>query len=518
MRARSLAPIFGAALLAGVSGSVSAFTLEEATIPDVMAAFRSGELSCRGLVTAYQKRIAAYDHQGPALNAVLTLNPKALDQADALDARYKASGPVGPLHCIPVLLKDNYNTAEMPTTAGSAALAGMQPDKDAFVVAKLRKAGAIILGKTNLHEMALSGTSASSLGGQTLNPYDLTRTPGGSSGGTGAAIAANFAMIGTGSDTVNSIRSPASANSLVGFRPTAGLLSRGGIVPVSSTQDVIGPIGRSVADVALMLAVMKGEDPADGITAASRGKAPANYRASLDPDGLKGARIGVVKPLFGDKPVNAEVNAVMDRAVAAMKAAGATIVEVDDPALEAGKLNAENDVQKYEFASLMAGYLASIPNAPVHSVTELVATGKYHKPSLEKFLQGAVLVQDGFNDPDYKLRLQRNAATRTATLAALDGQKLDALVYPLQKRLVVPVGELNQAERNGILAGVTGLPAITVPAGFSPPATTAPLGVPVGMDILGRAWSEPTLLKIAYAFEQAVHVRKPPESTPPLAP
>jgi Asp-tRNA(Asn)/Glu-tRNA(Gln) amidotransferase A subunit family amidase len=490
--------------------------IEEATIASIQQALQARQVTCRQIVQAYLDRIAAYDHKGPTLAAILTLNSKALAEAERLDMVYARSGPVGPLHCIPLVLKDNFNTVDLPTTAGSASLAGAQPQADAFVVAKLRKAGAIILGKSNMHEFALAGTTMSSLGGQTLNPYDLTRTPGGSSGGTGAAVAANLCVAGTGSDTVNSIRSPASANALVGIRPTKGLLSRAGIIPVSETQDAIGPIARTVADAAQLLEVMAGYDPNDRSTAWSVGNTPTGYTEFLKQNGLRDARIGVLKTMLGSRPEHQEVNAVMAVAIAAMKKAGAVIVEVDAAELDAEKLIADNDVQKYEFAALINGYLATISNPPVNSLSEIIASGKFHKPSLEKFLAGAVAQQNGMEEPDYKERLVRNQRTRQALISLMVEHRLDALVYPLQKRLVVPIAELNQADRNGILASVTGFPAITVPAGFSQPSETAPLGVPVGMDILGRPWSEGRLIQIANGFEQATRYRKPPKSTPPL--
>ncbi|WP_298218187.1 amidase family protein [Halothiobacillus sp.] len=492
------------------------FAVEETSVAEIEAAFKAKTLTCHQLVANHLARIEAYDRQGPSLRALLTINSNALAKADQLDAAYAKSGPVGPLHCIPLILKDNYNTADMPTTDGSASMAYNQPAKDAFVVSNLRAAGALILAKANMHEFAVSGTTVSSLGGQTLNPYDLTRTPGGSSGGTAAAIAASFGVVGTGSDTVNSIRSPASATALVGFRPTRGLLSRDGIIPVSETQDAIGPITRTVADAALMLAVMKGVDPNDPATEASAGKSPKDYLSSLDANGLKGARIGVIKTMFGTEKIHDEVNAVMSKSIETMKTAGATIIEINDPRLDANLIGKDNDVQKYEFAALIKNYLASVPNTQVHSVQDILASGKYHAASTGKFLKSAADIQDGLHDPDYLLRLQRNIATRKVVEKVLEDHHLDALIYPLQKRLVVPVDELNQADRNGILASVTGMPVITVPAGFSTPSDNAPLGVPIGMDILGKAWSEPTLLKLAYAFEQVSKIRKPPASTPPL--
>lgn len=492
------------------------FRVEEATIVDVHKALQNKQVTCRVIVRTYLDRIAAYDHHGPALASILTLNSQALAEAERLDADFAKSGPVGPLHCIPLVLKDNYNTADLPTTGGSASLAGAQPRSDATVVVKLRKAGAIVLGKSNMHEFAQGGMTVSSLGGQTLNPYDLTRTPGGSSGGTGAAVAANFCVAGTGSDTVNSIRSPASANALVGIRPTKGLLSRAGIMPVSETQDAIGPIARTVADAARLLEVMAGYDPNDPSTAWSIGNTAANYASFLKQGGLRGARLGVLRTMLGSGPEHQEVNAVMAAAFAALRRAGAILVEVDAPALDAAKLIADNDVQKYEFKALINAYLLTIPNAPAKSLSEIIASGKFHKASLGKFLLSAEAYQNGMQEPEYKERLLRNQETRQALIALMAEYRLDALIYPLQKRLVVPVTETTQADRNGILAAVTGFPAITVPAGFSQPSASAPLGVPVGMDILGRPWSEGRLIRIAYGFEQATHYRKPPASTPPL--
>lgn len=492
------------------------FAIEETTVAGVQQALRTHVRTGRRIVQAYLDRIAAYDRDGPTFNSILTLNPNALAEADRLDAERAGGAPAGPLHCVPLVLKDNYNTADLPTTGGSASLAGMQPRADAFVVARLRKAGAIILGKSNMHEFALSGTTVSSLGGQTLNPYDLTRTPGGSSGGTGAAVAANLALAGTGSDTVNSIRSPASANALVGIRPTRGLLSRAGIMPVSETQDAIGPIARTVADAARLLEVMAGCDPNDPATASSFGNTPTSYAQFLKPDGLRGARMGLLRTLLGSGAMHREVNGVIAAAMVALKSAGAELIELDLPALDAERINADNDVQKYEFKMRLNAYLAAISNAPARSLAEVIASGKFHKPSLEKFLSSAESFANGLEEPDYRERLVRNQRTRRALTSIFAEHKLDALVYPLQKRLVVPLTEPNQADRNGILASVTGFPAITVPAGFSQPTATAPLGVPVGMDILGKPWSEGRLIELAYGFEQEVQVRKPPSSAPAL--
>jgi amidase len=293
-------------------------------------------------------------------------------------------------------------------------------------------------------------------------------------------------------------------------------LSRAGIIPVSETQDAVGPIARTVADAARLLEVMAGYDPDDPSTAWSVSNTPASYTPFLEHESLRGARIGLLKTMLGSRPEHQEVNAVIVAAVAAMRKAGAVIVEVDDPALSAAKLIAENDVQKYEFKTLINAYLATIPNAPAKSLADIIASGKFHRPSLESFFTTAQAYQSGMEEPDYEVRLHRNAHTRDKLISLLAEHRLDAVIYPLQQRLVVPTSELNQADRNGILASVTGFPAITVPAGFSNPTATAPLGVPIGMDILGRPWTEGRLIQIALGFEQSTHFRKPPNSTPPL--
>ena len=497
------------------------FQLMEASINEIHNGLQSGKLTCHSLVQQYLDRIKAYDQHGPTLNAMLYVNPNVLEQADAMDKQLKLATKratkLKPLQCIPVVLKDNYDTADMPTTGASLALKGMQPTKDAFTVARFRQNGALILGKTNMHELALAGLTLSSLGGQTKNPYELSRTPGGSSGGTGAALAANFATVGTGSDTVNSIRSPASANSLVGIRPTRGLISRAGVIPVSFTQDAAGPLARTVADAAIMLDVMAGYDPDDPVTALGAGRIPATYTASLDRSGLKGARIGVLRTLFGSGPDHQEVKRVMANALEVLKQQGAILVDIDEAAFDTSKLISDLDVQKYEYKFELNNYLKAQPDPPVHSLDELIASGKYHKASLdEKFLASAESYEDGLKEPDYKVRRVKidDLSVQLANLMAKNN--VVALLYPHQKRLPVMIGEMNQAERNGILATLAGFPAITVPAGFSAPTDSAPIGVPVGIEFLGPPFSEPKLLQITYGFEQATRARKPPQSTPPL--
>jgi amidase len=494
------------------------FHLMETSIADIHKAIQAGTLTCHDLVQQYLDRIRTYDQQGPAIDSMLYVNPASLQQADAFDQEFRHTHRLKPLGCIPMVLKDNFDTADMPTTAGAVTLKGAQPEKDAFAVKRLREAGALILGKANLQEFASGGISVSSLGGQVRNPYDLTRTPGGSSGGTGAAVAANFAIAGTGSDTGGSIRSPASANSLVGIRPTRGLISRAGIVPVSFTQDTIGPMTRNVADTARLLDVMAGYDPNDPVTALSVGNIPKTYTAFLQ-NGLKGARLGVLTNLSGNGPEYQEVNEVMAKAVDALEKEGAVIVRVEDPALDTNMLTARFRLNEPEFKAALNGYLRQQgSHVPVHSLAEIIASGNYHKPTLEKFFATAESYEDGPNSADYKDRRMRMDEVKLEVANLMAKNQLDALVYPHQKCLVLRIGATFQKDRNGIIAALAGFPAIEVPAGFSKATPDAPIGVPVGMELLGRAWAEPELLKLAFGFEQATHLRKPPVSTPALPP
>ena len=310
----------------------SSFKFQEATIASIHTALASGQLTCARLTKYYLDRIEAYNLKGPALRAIITVNPRAMAVAAEMDRTYAASpSRVGALHCIPVILKDNYNTFDMPTTGGNVSMKDSVPPADAFAVDRMRKAGALILAKANLQEFARGGMSISSLGGQVRNPYDLTRTPGGSSGGTGAAIAANMGVLGAGSDTGQSIRSPASANNLVGIRPTRGLVGRSGVIPNSLTQDEIGPITRTVTDAALMLDVMAGYDPNDPITAFGNGRIPKSYTMLLNKDALRGARIGVMANMFGMAERHLEINKVMEELIARFESLGATMVRFDLP-------------------------------------------------------------------------------------------------------------------------------------------------------------------------------------------
>src|SRR6202045_2957957 len=462
------------------------FHVMETSIADIHQAIQRGTLTCHSLVQQYLDRIHAYDQQGPAINSMLYVNPRSFAEADAMDQEFERTHKLKPLGCIPIVLKDNFDTADMPTTAAALTMKGAQPERDAYTVKRLREAGAIILGKANMQEFASGGISVSSLGGQVKNPYDLTRTPGGSSGGTGAAIAANFAAAGTGSDTGGSIRSPASANSLVGLRPTRGLISRDGIVPVSFTQDTIGPMTRNVADTARLLDVMVGYDPNDPVTALNVGNIPKTYTAFLQ-NGLKGARLGLLTNLLGSGPEYEQVNEVMAKAIDALKEQGAVIVRLEDASLDTGMLTAKFRLNEPEFKAALNRYLQQQGSrVPVHSLAEIIASGQYYKPTLEKFFSITEAYEDGPNSADYKDRRMKMDQIRIEVADLMARNQLDALVYPHQKCLVLPIGATFQKDRNGGIAALAGFPAIEVPGGFSTPTTDAPIGVPVGMEFLGR--------------------------------
>lgn len=488
------------------------FDLMEATVAQIHAAMREGTLTCRELIEAYLDRIEAYDQKGPAINSVITVNPHALGEADACDAYFEANGEFcGPLHGIPVMLKDNFNTVDMQTTAGSVALKGWVPPTDSFVTKRIRDSGAIILAKTNLHEFAIWGESISSILGQAVNPYDPTRTPGGSSGGTGATIASNIGVIGLGTDTINSIRSPASANSLVGIRPTIGLVSRAGIVPYSLTQDTAGPICRTVEDAARCLDVIAGYDPDDAETSWCIGKIPASYLDSLNVDGMKGRRIGVLKSLFGKEEINSSTNEVLRNAMKVFEENGATLVPIEDD-IDQPWLTSETSVHLDDFEHDLNGYLDKLPPEwPIHSMREVLEKGLFH-PFSEGNMRDAMKL--GVGTPRYLEKMYNKIGVRTHILKIMADLQLDAMIYPHQQQLVCKIGG-NQQQRNGVLCSSTGFPSIAVPAGFAPDEN-APIGVPVGMEIIGRPWSEPLLIEIAYSFEQHSHFRRPPVSTPAL--
>ncbi|KAL1592863.1 hypothetical protein SLS60_011280 [Paraconiothyrium brasiliense] len=498
------------------------FDAREATIETVHHAIYSGLSTCHEVVSAFLARIETYNNR---TNAIITLNPNALAIADSMDKTLAAGNATGSLFCVPILLKDNYDTGDMPTTGGALALKDSQPTEDAPSVAALKREGAIILGKANLHELALEGISVSSLGGQTINPYDSTRTPGGSSGGTGAAVAASFCVFGTGTDTVNSLRSPASANSLFSIRPTRGLITRTGIIPISTTHDVIGPIARTVKDVAVALTVMckTGYDAADNATAlVPSANRNIDYAADLPYASLSGLRLGVLNGFFNrtgtsDSEV-APVNEAMDAWMARLAAAGAILVPINETLYNATAIQAAYDVQRFEYRELMDAYLQrpSLGGKQPNTLNELyalkasnVSKGEFVVlPSQYEYVNTA-LVSSTSNATYYERRfgIQNLTLALQNTFAAND---LDAVIYPEQKNLVVKIGSPSQSGRNGILAALTGSPVVTVPIGFSNTTADAPVGVPIGMEILGRPFEEQKLLGIGYAMEKLGKVRRAP--------
>jgi len=504
---RSFLRISGAALATiGTSGRIvhaqagDSFDVVEKSMTQLQAAMAAGQVTSEQLVSLYAARIKAYDQAGPRLNSVILVNPRAAADARELDRERRERGPRGPLHGVPVLLKDNFDTADMPTTGGSLALVGVVPAQDAYQVRMLRRAGAVLLGKVNLHELALGLTSVSSYGGQTLNPYDRSRAPGGSSGGSGVAAAACFAAFTMGTDTSGSIRIPSSHNSIVGLRPSLGLSSRAGIIPFGHTQDTGGPMARTVEDIAIILDATVGYDAADPSTAASSGRMPRTYLSSLKTGSLKRARIGVLMEFFGTAPEDAEVAAVVRRAIDEMKTLGVTAIDVDVPDL--AKLVAAANLLTQELKVYLGAYLKNA-GGYASSVDDLLQSGLYSSS-----LQGILDVANGTADDylsgdDYKARLAARDTLGKALLAVMDANRLDAIVYPTIRRIAPLIGGA-QPGSNAALSANTGFPAISVPAGFTPG------GFPVGVELLGRPFAEATLLALAFDFEQATHHRRPP--------
>jgi amidase len=488
------------------------FAFAEASIGDLSSRMGRGELSSLALTQAYLDRIAAIDDAGPTLNAVIELNPDALEEADARDAERKAGRVRSPLHGIPVLLKDNIDAVPMVNSAGSLALANHRPTRDAFVVERLRAAGAVILGKTNLSEWAnfrsIHSTSGwSARGGLTRNPYVLDHSACGSSSGSASAIAANLATAGIGTETDGSIICPASVTGLVGLKPTVGLVSRNGIIPISRSQDTAGPMARSVADAAYLLAAMVGRDEGDTATANSVGHAVFDYPLHLKADGLRGARIGVLRQKMGS---SAEVDATMEKAIAAMRSAGAVVVDAQIPTegqWEAGEL----EVLTWEFRAGLEYYLQS-REAPVRTLTQLIDFNKRHAgDELSYFGQDLFEQADAktpLDDPAYldtRSTIRRLAGVQGID-AALQAQQLDALVAPATAaawKADMTNGDPQVSAGYGA-AAVAGYPSLSVPMGES-------RGLPLGIVFMGTAWSEPRLLELGYAFEQATKARKPPQ-------
>jgi amidase len=477
----------------------------EASIADLQRAMTQGKTTSVELVDAYVARITAYDHQGPALNAILRLNSSARRDATALDAERKAGHVRGPLHGIPVIVKDNYATRDMVTSAGTIALASLQTPDDAFQIKKLRDAGAVILGKSNMHELASGITTISSIGGQTCNPYDPDRSPGGSSGGSGAAVAASFAAIAWGSDTCGSIRIPSAVHNLFGLRPTKGLSSISGIVPLSHSQDVGGPLARTVMDLAIGLDATVGPDPSDTATRILEGRTLPRFVDALDSTALRGKRLGVLVAHFGNETDDQEGTRVVRAALDRMKARGAEVVDVTIPALDA-VINSAGVID-FEFKPDLIDYLGAIPGAPVKSLGEILDHGLIHtaldEPLHRREARGT---RDG--EP-YRAALLQRTVARNLVVAFLDSNKLDALVYPTVRRKAAFIGE-PQRGANCQLSAVTGLPALSAPAGFTPD------GLPIGVELLGRPLDDAKLVGMAYDYEQATQPRRAPSTTPAL--
>ena len=497
----------------------SGFRVEETTISAIHAAFKAKTLTCRQLVQRYLNRIDAYDKRGPAINALVTVNPAALSVADSLDGRYARTGPVGALHCIPVIVKDNYETRDLQTTAGSLALKGWIPPRDATMVARIRAAGAIVLAKSNLAEWAFSPyeTVSSILPGYTKNPYALDRVTAGSSGGTAAAVAANEGAVGLGTDTGNSIRGPSAHTALVGIRSTMGLTSRAGVVPLANSADIAGPMARTVTDAVAVFQVVAGEDPDDAVTAPARDHREADYRTFVVPGGLKGARIGVLRQAYERATTDSEVVRVFTRALDALKAQGATLVDpaaIDSLPAVLRTTGGACNVFKHD----LEGYFAARgPNAPVKTIDDIVKSGSFH-PLAQTRLQAAqattVLPADS---PACQSREAMRTRLRVAVLALMDSLKLDAMVYPTWSNPPRLIGDLNtpHGDNSQLFSPMTGFPAITVPMGYTRET------LPAGITFYGRPWSEGKLITLAYGFEQATLHRHAPafdsphQGTPP---
>jgi amidase len=497
----------GHGTVAGVGTPVVPFRLMEATISETQAALNSGTITSEQLVNMYLARIEAFDKQGPAINAVIRLNTNAVFEAQVLDAERRTSGPRGPLHGIPVLLKDNFDTADMPTAASAASLATSIAPDDAFMVRKMREAGAVFLGKVNMSEFAWTITTISSLGGQTLNPYDLSRNPGGSSGGTGAAIAANFAAFGTGTDTCGSIRIPASHQSLVGLRATQGLFSRDGIVPLALTQDMGGPITRTVADTAIVLDAIAGYDPNDPATIVSEAHTPSTYTAFLKKGRLGEARVGLLLDAILPAQTDPDVAGVVSATAAELRGLGAEVIEVTIP--DYATISNFSIITR-EFKTNLEAYLLATPAAPVKTLQQILDTGTIHPGALSLFTQA--LTFPSIDTEDYRQRFAARAVFRDAIVKVLDDHGLDALIYPTMRQKPVAVPLTSQPGSNCRVSAHSGLPAISVPAGFTPD------GIPVGIEFLGREFTEGDLLELAYSWEQATHHRRAPATTPDLEP
>lgn len=516
------------AISTAMPAAADTFELQEATIAEIQTAMEAGALTSVELVQLYLNRIEAYEAQGPAINALITVNSDALETAAVMDAARDAGNMMGPLHGIPIILKDNYDTADMPTTAGSDVLAAAIPPDDAFVVQRLRSAGAIILAKANMSEFAASygRLGYSSLGGLTLNPYNLGRDASGSSSGTAAAIAANFAVLGTGSDTAGSIRGPSAVAGLVGIKPTLGLISRDGIVPLTLSFDVAGPMARTVTDAAIALGVMAAPDPADPRTLESETVAIEDYTQFLDPSALQGVRIGLAQDFMGGNP---EVDALTMRAIAQLEALGATVIPISLPEALQSPWGYLAPAWEHEFKPQIEAYLATLPGPFPKSLQGLIdaslapAIADSETPvnpaRVESFQ--AMVETAGLADTGLLYSLSNELPlVRQTLLDTLRTNEISALVYPTMACPASPVYtveadptyvcNVGDPYSAGYLANASGFPDITVPMGFTE------AGLPLGLSFMAEAYSEPRLLGFAYAYEQATQMRRSPATTPPL--
>ncbi|MGI9203615.1 MAG: amidase [Woeseiaceae bacterium] len=495
----------------------SSFAFVEATIEDVQSAISSGQSSCLDIVAGYLQRIEAYD-QSSGLNAIIFVNPNALAKAESIDQRLAANETLGSLYCVPVLLKDNFDTGDMPTSGGSIALKQSTPPDDAFMVRQLRAADAIIIAKTNMAEWAFSPrVTVSSSYGTTANAYDLERVPAGSSGGTASGTAASFGVIGMGSDTGNSIRGPASHLALFGIRSTLGLTSRDGVIPLAFDRDIAGPMTRTVADGAKVFNVVSTFDPADPYTIAGKDHHVDDYTQFLDKNALRGKKIGVLGALVSTEDADEEITQVFTQAVADLNAAGAVIVS--DFAIDNFDAHLEGDYFCARFRYDMAQYLASLgENAPIEDVLDVLDTGEYSpyvKESLEFFGGNPADVHPGDLDPpcpDFSLHEGRQAFL-SDTVRAMDAAGVDAVIYPSWTNPPAPLAtgiEDYKGDNSQLVAPATGLPAVSVPMGYSN------RGLPAGLQILGRPYTEGLLFGLAYAYEQATMHRVAPDRFPEL--
>jgi len=501
--------------------------LHEATIFDIQKAFDQGTLTSEELVGMYLKRIEKYDQQGPALNSILTLNEEAITEARKLDIERSKTGPRSLLHGIPIIPKDNFDTADMPKTGGLKGLKGSIPVRDAFTIRRLRESGAIILAKSNLDEFNSGSSGTSGLGGQVLNPYNLSKVPGGSSAGSGAAIAAVFGQVGLGTETGSSIRNPSTKNNLVGIASTNGLVSRAGIVPSSIILDRAGPMARSVTDAAIVLQYMAGMDAADLTTIASVGKMPVNgYYSFLDEDALKGSRIGVLRANFGSDPEDAEALSQIDKAIDSLAEGGATLLDpIPVGSIDMFEMLRTVSGSSGERAEAMNHYLAGRgPDVPVKTMREIVDSG-LALGKLQERLDESLREEPMYRNPDYANFVRNREAFKKLVISWFKNYELDAIIYPYQTKPVYTIEQAapNQGEtrpefnnydvmgRGTRMSTATGFPGITVPAGF-----TASDGMPVGLEFLGRPFDEGKLIGICFAYEQGFSKRKLPSITPPL--